>query len=338
MKVFVTGATGHIGNVLVKYLFKRGDDVTSLVLPKDEIKYIQAYTKIVYGNILDQDLMISLIKGYDIVYHLAGMVEIGTGNKKRLYKINVEGTKNILLACQRNQNRRLVYTSSVHAIEELPKGQTMKEVTYFSPVLVKGHYAKSKAIATDLVYNQTESSLETVIVHPSGVIGPYDYQLSNITQLFIDFLQGRLTAYMNGGYNFVDVRDVALGIIEASIRGHDKSCYILSGEDVTVKELLDEIAKHSGKKKVKTRLAYWFILSMSYFAEIYYKIAKQKPLFTHYSIVVLKSNYHFSNELAKRELNFNPRNIKESIDDAFDFAKENYLEKKGKKYTRKSLN
>ncbi|MGD9910032.1 MAG: NAD-dependent epimerase/dehydratase family protein [Candidatus Izemoplasmatales bacterium] len=338
MKVFVTGATGHIGSVLVKKLYERKDEITSLVLPGDDISYIQPYTEIVYGNILDESFLLCTIKDYDIVYHLAGMVEIGAGKKKKIYQINVQGTKNVILACQTNHIKRLVYTSSVHAIEELPNNQEMSEVAYFSPKLVKGHYAKSKAIATDLVLHQVDSDLEVVIVHPSGVIGPNDYKLSNITELFIDFMLGKLTAYMKGGYNFVDVRDVADGIISAGIKGKNRSCYILSGEEISVKELLDEIAVYTGKRKIKTRLAYWFILSMSYFAEIYYKLMHQKPLFTHYSVKVLKSNCHFSNQLAKKELGFDPRSIRVSIHDSIDFSKEFYLNVYKNKYTRKSLN
>jgi len=337
LKCLVTGATGHIGNVLVKQLYQQGHDVTALVLPKDKAYMIEAYARIIYGNILDMEFLLQNVVDFDVVFHLAGIVEIGTGNKKKLFKVNVDGTNNILKACQSNHIKRLIYTSSVHAIEELPKDQTMKEVTEFDPNKVKGLYAKTKAIATSLVYNQEDPNLEVVIVHPSGVIGPHDYQLSNISQLFIDFLMGRLTAYMKGGYNFVDVRDVADGIIKAALLGKNKSCYILSGEEITVKELLDTISEYTGKKKIKTKLAFWFIFAMSYFAEIYYKIAKQKPLFTHYSIVVLKSNYHFSNELAKKELGFHVRSIKTSIHDAIEFTRTNFLMKKGKKYIRKSL-
>jgi len=337
MKCFVTGATGHIGNVLVKELYLSGFQVTSLVLPNDKIQMIEAYSDIVYGNILNEEFLIQTVKDYDIVFHLAGIVEIGTGNKKKLYQVNVNGTKNIVKACQVNHIKRLVYTSSVHAIPEKPKPELITEVDYFHPDLVKGLYAKSKAIATDIVLNQSDPDFEVVIVHPSGVIGPSDYQLSNISQLFIDFLMGRLSAYVKGGYNFVDVRDVAKGIVQAAITGKNKECYILSGEEIKVKELLDYIAEYTGRKQVKTKLAFWFILSMSYFAEFYYKIARQKPLFTHYSIVVLNSNYHFSNEKAKKELGFSVRNIRTSIADAIDFAKTEYLQKKGSKFKRKSM-
>ncbi|MDD3842401.1 MAG: NAD-dependent epimerase/dehydratase family protein [Candidatus Izemoplasmatales bacterium] len=337
MKCIVTGATGHIGNVLVKQLFQKGYEVIAIVLPKDDCKMIEPYAEIVLGNILDVAFLETALKNVDFVFHLAGIVEIGSGKKQSIFKVNVEGTRNVVNACLKNHIKRLIYTSSVHAIPELPKTETMVEIDHFDPVLVKGNYGKSKAMATQIVMDQKDSDLEVVIVHPSGVLGPADYKLSNVSQMFIDFLCGRLTAYLKGGYNFVDVRDVARGIILAAEKGKRGECYILSGSEITVKELLDEISLISGRKRVKTKLAFWFILAMSYFAELYYKVVKQKPLFTHYSIVVLNSNYHFSNEKAKRELGFTTRDIKESIKDAMDFAVENYLTKKGTKFKVKSI-
>lgn len=338
MKCFVTGATGHVGNVLVKELYYQGYKVTSLVLPNDNISSIDPYTEIVRGNILDYEFLKKEIQGYDVVFHLAGMVEIGTGKKKKIYKVNVGGVENILKVCQENHIKRLVYTSSVHAIEELPKGEVMIEPDHFDPRLVKGHYAKSKAIATDLILNQTDSNLETVVVCPTGVIGPFDYQLSNTGQIFIDYLMGRLTAYVKGSYNFVDVRDLAKGIISASIKGKNKQAYILSGDNITVKELLDLIAEYSNRKKIRTKLAYWFILAMSYFAELYYRIRRQKALFTHYSVKVLNSNHEFSKQKAIDELQFKTRSIKDSIRDTLEFSKEHYLVQVGKKWKRKILN
>ncbi len=335
MKCFVTGATGHIGNVLVKELYSIGNKVTSLVLPGDNVSMIEPYSEIIYGNILDYEMLKANVVDFDVVFHLAGIVEIGTGKKKKIYAVNVDGAKNILKVCQENNIKKLIYTSSVHAIEELPKGESIKEPLVFNPDLVKGHYAKSKAIATNLIFNQDNPKLETMILCPSGIIGPCDYQLSNTGQLFIDYLLGRLTAYINGSYNFVDVRDVVKGIISASVKGKNKNVYILSGENIKVKKLLDLISKYSGRKKVKTKLWYWFILAMSYFAELYYMIRKQKPLFTHYSIIVLNSNHQFDNSKAKKELNFVTRPIEESIIDTLEFAKEHYLVKKGKRWKKK---
>ncbi len=337
MRVVVTGATGHIGNVLVKNLYEHGYEVTAVVLPKDDWKMIEPYAEIVEGNILDPAFLEKMFLGAEIVFHLAGIVEIGSGKKKTIFKVNVQGTKNVVNACHKTGIRRLVYTSSVHAFPELPKDQVMTEIDHFDPDLVKGIYGKSKAMATQAVLDHKYCNLEVVVVHPSGVIGPADYKLSNVSQIFIDFLLGRLTAYLRGGYNFVDVRDVAEGIRLAAEKGRKGECYILSGSEISVKELLDEISRLSGRKPVKTKIAFWFILAMSYFAEAYYKVIKSKPLFTHYSIVVLNSNCHFSNEKAKRELGFTTRDIKESIRDAMQFVIENYLVKQGNKYRLKSF-
>jgi dihydroflavonol-4-reductase len=337
MKCIVTGATGHIGNVLVRDLYHHGYDIRAIVLERDDAAMIEPFATIVRGNILDRAFLDANLRDADVVFHLAGIVEIGSGKKKTIMRVNVDGTQNVVDACLKNGIRRLVYTSSVHALPELPKDQTMTEITAFDPDLVKGLYAKSKAMATRIVLAAKDSPLDVVIVHPAGVIGPYDYKLSNVSQMFIDYLCGRLNAYLKGGYNFVDVRDCAEGIRLAAEKGRRGECYILSGSIIGVKTLLDEIAGIEGRKRIKTKLAFWFILAMSYFAEIYYKIVRRKPLFTHYSVIVLNSNCNFSNEKAIKELGFATRDIRESIRDTYMFAVENYLDKHGKKYRRKAF-
>lgn len=338
MKCLVTGATGHIGNVLVKRLYDQGNEVYALVLEKDDISVINPYVKVIYGNVTDRVKLIEVVKDFDVVFHLAGIVEIRLGRKKQLYNVNVNGTKNIIEACQINKIKRLVYTSSVHAIEEKKNNEVIEEPKTINPKKVMGHYAKTKAIATNLVLNQTDPDLETIVVYPSGIIGPYDYKLSNFGQVFTDYLLGRLTAYLKGGYNFVDVRDVAQGIINAAIFGENKEGYILSGSSITVKELLDYIAEYTGRKKIKFKIAYWFIKMMSYFAEFIYLLAGKRPLFTHYSVSVLNSNHNFSNAKAKELLNFKTRDIHESIKDTIEFSKNHHLEKSGSGFKKKILN
>ncbi|HOO43936.1 MAG TPA: epimerase, partial [Bacillota bacterium] len=132
--------------------------------------------------------------------------------------------------------------------------------------------------------------------------------------------------------------DLAKGIVQAAIKGRNKQSYILSGNNINVKQLLDYIAEYSGRKKIRTKLSYWFILSMSYFAEFYYLIRRQKPLFTHYSVKVLNSNHLFSNDKAKRELGFETRDLSESIQDTLQFATEHYLVKVKNKWKKRAMN
>lgn len=336
MKCFVTGATGHLGNVLVKKLYRAGHVVTALVLPNDKyVHVIEPYANIVYGNILDYEELKNHIKGHNLVFHLAGIVDIGTFKAKKIYKVNVLGTENVIKACQETKVKRLVYTSSVHAFEEAEKGIVMKEPDVFDYTKVKGNYAKTKALATTKVLGQDNPDLETVVVCPAGIIGPYDYHLSNTGQLFNDFLLGRLSAYIKGSYNFVDVRDVANGMIKAAFKGENKNVYLLTGHNITVKDLLDKLSELTGLKKVRTRLARWFVYLFGFFAELYYAIRGQKPLFTRYSIKVLGSNHQFSSEKAMKELGYSIRPIDETIEDNLDFAMDFYFIKRNKK--RKSL-
>lgn len=332
MKCFVTGGTGHLGNVLIRKLYNAGYEVTALVLPGDKFTHIiEPYANIVEGNILELDKLKKHINGFDLVFHLAGIVDIGTFKKQKLYTVNVQGTENIIKACQENNVKRLLYVSSVHAFEEAKEGIVMTEPDVFDYTKVKGNYAKTKALATTKVISQGKSDLETVIVCPSGIIGPYDYHLSNTGQMFVDFLMGKLTAYIKGSYNFVDVRDVANGIISAAKKGKNKNVYLLTGNHITVKELLDKLSDLTGLNKVKTRLARWFVYLFGFFAELYYLIKGQKPLFTRYSIKVLGSNDLFSSKKAINDLGYKIRSIDQTIKDNIDFAMEHYVMKVSKK-------
>lgn len=321
MKCVVTGATGHIGNVLVRYLIEKGYEVKSLILnekEKDILKDLD--TEMVIGDVTKLETLITAFEGADIVFHLAGIIEIGSGNKKKVHEVNVEGSKNVVAACKMAHVKKLVYTSSVHAIPE--KEGIITETKTFSKDLVKGTYAKSKAEATDYILKSNSDDLEVIIVHPSGVIGPYEYIKSNMGQLIIDCATGRMKAYIKGGYNFVDVRDVANGIIQACEKGKPGECYILAGHSISIEELMSIIEKLTGNKAPKFKIARWFAYITGVFSEVFYKIVKEKPLFTSYAVYTTGTNCNFSIEKAKKELGYNIRDIKETISDTIEWYKE----------------
>lgn len=234
MKCVVTGASGHIGNVLVRDLINKKYEVKAFVLKNENVDYLKKLNvEICYGDVRDLESLKNAFRGADIVFHLAGIIDIGTVNKKFIHSINVDGTKNVLQACREEKVKKLVYTSSVHAIPEKPKEEVITEITEFSENKVKGLYAKTKAMATkyllENVSQDLENNPEIIIVHPSGVIGPFEYIPSNLGQLVIDCSNKKIGAYLEGGYNFVDVRDVANGIVLAAEKGKNGECYILAG-------------------------------------------------------------------------------------------------------------
>lgn len=326
MKCVVTGASGHIGNVLVRDLISKNYDVKAFVLKSENVDYLKELNvEICYGDVRDLESLKEAFRGADIVFHLAGIIDIGTVNKKFIYSINVEGTKNVLKACREEKVKKLVYTSSVHAIPEKKKGETIYETTNFSEDKVKGVYAKTKAAATkyllDNVSQDLEKNPEIIIVHPSGIIGPYEYIPSNLGQLVIDCANKKIGAYLEGGYNFVDVRDVANGIVLSAEKGKNGECYILAGHKVSVKELMQKIEAVTKVKMPSFKIARWFAYATGFLSEIYYKIVKQKPLFTSYAVYTLGTNCDFSNKKAERELGYTIRPIDETIRDTVDWFK-----------------
>ncbi|MCI9273037.1 MAG: SDR family oxidoreductase [Clostridiales bacterium] len=318
----VTGATGHIGSALVRILLEQGETVRAVVLPGEDLTPLNGLdVELFNGDVTDLSSMVQAFQGADRVYHLAGVISIWSGRKKQLQRVNVQGTANVIKACKENHVQRLVYTSSVHAIADPAKNQCMTETDVFNPSIVKGAYAKSKAAATSLVLRAAKEGLDAVVVHPSGVIGPYEYKLSNIGQLIINFSRHKLPAYIDGGYNFVDVRDVAQGAIAAAEHGKSGECYILSGESMSVKELLECLKDHTGVDLPKTKIPRLLAKMIAPFAEFGYMIKKQQPLFTCYSVSTLGTNPSISHQKATAELGYHPRPIRQSLCDAVSWLK-----------------
>ena len=241
----------------------------------------------------------------------------------KVMEVNYNGTKNIIDKVL-EKNARLVYVSSVHAITEKPNKEQIEEIYDFDPDKVTGLYAKSKAKTAKMLLNEVKTKgLDASIVHPSGIIGPGDYSNTHLTQLILDIAKGSLKAIVKGGYDFVDVRDVADGVISACKNGKKGECYILSNRYVEVKELVDLISEQEHAKKIKTVLPMWIAKVTAPLSEIYYKLKKEPPLYTSYSLYTLESNSNFSNKKAKKELGYKNRSMKETIKDTVKWLKDN---------------
>ena len=322
--IVVTGATGHIGNVIVRELVSRGERVRAVIPPFEVASCLDGLkVEIVEGDIRQIDSLIQAFKGSDVVYHLAGIISILSGKSELLYQVNVEGTRNVVEACLKTKVRRLVYTSSIHAVKEPPHGIVIDETFPFDPDNVLGDYAKSKAQATLEVLRGVEQGLDAAIVCPTGVIGPYDYKISEMGQFIMDFIQRKLKAYVDGAYDFADVRDVATGLILACEKGRTGESYILSGEQITVRDLLLMLQEITEVKAPSLKIPAWLARTVGKIAPLYYRLTNTKPLFTTYSIDVLASNSQISSAKARRELGYSTRPVKESVTDAVAWFREN---------------
>ncbi len=321
----ITGIGGHLGNTVARELLSAGETVRGFALPNEDVTMLYGdAVSIVRGDVRDKQSMEPLFYGLkedDEVYfiHCAGIVSVATKYDQRVVDVNVRGTENVVSLCKEHNVKKLVYISSVHALPELPHGNVIHEVEGFQAEAVNGLYAKTKAAATQVVLDAARAGLDATIIHPSGIIGPNDYGHGHLTQMVISYLNGSLTACVEGGYDFVDVRDVASGVIAAAEKGKRGECYILSNRYIPVNELLGTLARVTGGKKVNTVLPMWFAKLMAPIAELYYRIRHESPLFTRYTLYTLTSNARFTNEKAKRELGYKPRDISATIKDTVAF-------------------
>ena len=323
----VTGAAGHLGSTVAQKLNERGKSVYALCLPNEQHLPQGRNVTVFYGDICDTDSLTDMFESCTdksvTVVHCAGIVSIASKFNQKVYDVNVGGTKNIISLCEKYNIEKLIYISSVHAIPELPAGETITEVEFFSPGDVVGLYAKTKAEATQCVLDYARRGYKASVIHPSGIVGPGDFGRGHITQLVIDYCKGGLTSGINGGYDFVDVRDVADGILSCCEYGRSGECYILSGQYFKVYELLNMLHEITGKKKIKRILPLWFVKLTAPLSEIYYKILKQPPLFTSYSIYTLNTNANFGCDKAAKELGYAARPMRNTLADTIQWLKDN---------------
>jgi dihydroflavonol-4-reductase len=321
----VTGATGHIGNVLVRKLLERGEKVRALILPGEDTQPLTGLdVEQVPGDVLDTSSLWQSFRGVRGVFHLAGLITIMPGKNPQVRRVNVDGTVNVLRAALRHGVQRLVYTSSIHALARLPHGRIVDENAPFDPDNPYGAYDQSKAQATLEVQKAASAGLDAVIACPTGVIGPYDFRGSVMGNVIRSASMHQLTPYVDGAYDFVDVRDVADGLIAAAEKGRKGETYILSGEHISVRALLETVEKVTGKGFPRFKVPMGLAKFAANFTPWYYRLTRTSPRFTPYSLAVLVSNARISHAKAARELGYAPRPIRESLSDMIAWFRETY--------------
>ena len=198
----------------------------------------------------------------------------------------------------------------------------LKEIKEFSPETVVGGYARTKAEATQAVLAAVQGGLDAVIVQPSGIIGPYDHSGNHLVQLVTDYLGGRIPVCVKGGYDLVDVRDVAYGCLMAAEKGKSGECYILSNRHYEIQEVLKMVRRIAGGRRIPV-IPSWMAHLAAPLMQWHARRRKERPLYTGYSLYALKSNDKFSHEKAVRDLGYQPRDLYETLKDTVRWQKKN---------------
>ncbi len=322
--ILVTGATGHIGNVLVRELVERGENVRVFVLTGEDCRPLGGLDfELVVGDVLDYASLLRAMQGVEMVYHLAGIISIMPGRDELVRKVNVEGTRNVLRAVREAGVRRLVHTSSIHAIREAPGDGLMCEELPFDPLSCRGEYDRSKAEASLAVLEAVQEGMDAVIVCPTGVVGPHDYRGSEMG-FVVRYAARRPPQWViDGEYDFVDVRDVAHGMILAGELGQRGECYIFSGERITVTSLIEAVQGIRRQPVQIVRVPAGLVRFAARFAPYYYRLTRTRPVLTPYALATLASNCNISSEKARRELGYTTRPLYETLTDTLEWLSAN---------------
>ena len=329
MLTAVTGASGHIGGNLVRELLNQGRKVRA-VIGKDDRAVRGLDVEIVSADIADVNSLINAIRGADSVFHLAGVISIDGDKDGSVRKANVTGVENIIEACIKCETGKLVHFSSIHAYASFPENEYIDESRCLSLSAECHAYDRSKAEGQELVQKACIKGLNAVVVNPTGVIGPFDFKPSRMGSFFLDIYHGKFPALVDGGYNWVDVRDVCIGAILAEEKGRCGESYILGGKWAHICEVAGLISEFTGKNVPKFITPMWLAGIAAKAACMIPAISDKKRKFTPESMETLNSHKLISSKKAETELGYTSRPLEESIKDTFEWFSGNGMLNNGK--------
>jgi len=326
MKAFITGASGFVGSAVLRQLIKAGHDVRALVRPQSDRRNLADLpVEIVIGDLRDRTSLDCALKGCDALFHVAADYRLWVPKPHEIYETNVNGTQNIMLAAAKVGVKRIVYTSSVATLGLNSDGSPADEETPVSLEDMIGHYKRSKFLAEAKVKRLVdECGLPAVIVNPSTPIGPRDIKPTPTGRMILDAASGHMPVYVDTGLNLVHVDDVAIGHLLAFERGKVGERYILGARNMTLKEILYELAAITGQRLPWLCIPHNFVLPIACLTEAWARVISRKELrITLTAVRLAKKKMFFSAEKARRFLGFNPRPIEEGLRDAVDWFRQN---------------
>lgn len=322
MKTLVTGASGFIGSAVVRQLLKANHEVRVLVRAESDRRNIHGLpVETVTGDLTDPGSLKRAVQGCSILFHAAADYRLWVRRPQEMYDANVAGTVNIMKAALAARVERIVYTSSVATLGAASDGVPVDETSQAGLTDMIGHYKRSKFLAEVEVQRLIrEHGLPTVIVSPSTPIGPRDIKPTPTGRIIVDAASGRMPAYVDTGLNWVHVDDVAEGHLLALERGRVGERYILGSTNMTLKDILHEVAAITGQKPPRIRLPHNLVLPLAHLSELWGRTAgKKEPRVTLDGVRMARKFMYFSCEKAKRELGFAPRPAREGLRDSVEW-------------------
>jgi len=327
MKALVTGASGFVGAAVARALEAAGWEVRCLIRATSDRRNLQALSaEIVLGDLTDARSLARALAGCETVFHVAADYRLWARDPNELYRTNVEGTRNLLEEARRARIERVVYTSSVATLGIPRDGTPGDEATPVRLTDMIGHYKRSKFLAEELVREWARGAGEVVIVNPSTPIGPGDVKPTPTGRIIMDAARGRMPAYVDTGLNVVHVDDVASGHLLAFERGRAGERYVLGGEDLTLREILTEVARLTGRRPPRVRLPHGLVLPIAYAAEGLASLTGRATQITVDGVRMARKRMFFSSAKAERELGYRHRPARHALADAVRwFGREGYL-------------
>ena len=306
MKVFLTGATGFIGHHVARALAADGAQLRLLVRKTSNLANLEGIAGETHvGDLADPESLKPALAGCDAVVHVAADYRLWIPDPAAMYKANVDGTRELLRLAREARVKRFVYTSSVATMHFRRDGLVINEET---PVCLKdmvGHYKRSKFLAEQEAIKAAQDGQRVIILNPTSPIGPNDSKPTPTGQIFLDFLNGKFPAYMDTGLNLVDVAEVARAHVTALTKGQPGRRYILGGENLTLKQILDKMALITGLKPPTVEIPFIVAATYAFFEEwITGRIRKREPRATLEEVRMGRKKMYASSARAQQELGF----------------------------------
>lgn len=337
MAILITGGSGFVGGHLARLLCQEGEKVRLLLRPSSNLSQLQGLDyEPAPGDLRSYDSLLAACQGIDLVYHCAADYRLWVKDPQELYDSNVEGTRHLLEAARQAGVKRVVVTSSVAAVGIPAGGGVGDEDTPVSLEDMVGHYKRSKFLGERVAMEAAQQGQDVVVVNPSTPIGPGDLKPTDTGQIITRFLRGGMPAYLNTGLNLVDVEDVCRGHILAAQKGARGRRYILGGYDMSLQQILLELADISGLAAPKVQLPWWVAYVVGW-ADTWISthILKRPPSVPLDGVKMARKIMYFSWKRAQRELGYEPRPVRRALEGAvrwfvdYGYAPETPLVKRG---------